>query len=155
MSEFDACRKTNNSARIMKFLQGDFSVELLKGNSSSDLPGVDKKERFKRYRQRELEENPKNLEKVFSASKLRVAGSCGQTRNRSSKIGSGRASSNKLATKTCCRRDKPAKSNWEAGIRTPISRSRVCGPTVGRPPKENLVIVAEECEKAQGIRSVS
>ena len=27
------------------------------------------------------------------------------------------------------------KLSWEAGIRTPISRSRVCGPTVGRPPK--------------------
>src|SRR5688572_22149403 len=26
--------------------------------------------------------------------------------------------------------------NWEAGIRTPISRVRVCCPTVGRPPKE-------------------
>src|SRR5262245_21984522 len=25
--------------------------------------------------------------------------------------------------------------NWDAGIRTPISRSRVCGPTVGRRPK--------------------
>jgi hypothetical protein len=26
--------------------------------------------------------------------------------------------------------------NWDAGIRTPISRSRVCGPTVGRRPKK-------------------
>ena len=39
--------------------------------------------------------------------------------------------------------------NWEAGIRTPISRSRVCGPTVGRPPKENSAIVTEEREEAQ------
>ena len=27
--------------------------------------------------------------------------------------------------------------NWDAGIRTPISRSRVCGPTVGRRPTGN------------------
>jgi hypothetical protein len=47
------------------------------------------------------------------------------------------------------------KSNWEAGIRTPISRSRVCCPTVGRPPKENMVIVAEEREEAQGVTNVS
>ena len=26
--------------------------------------------------------------------------------------------------------------NWDAGIRTPISRSRVCGPTVGRRPNK-------------------
>ena len=26
------------------------------------------------------------------------------------------------------------KIGWEAGIRTPIGRSRVCSPTVGRPP---------------------
>jgi hypothetical protein len=28
-------------------------------------------------------------------------------------------------------------NGWEAGIRTPIRRSRVCSPTVRRPPKAN------------------
>ena len=29
---------------------------------------------------------------------------------------------------------------WEAGIRTPISRSRVCGPTVGRRPNNGKIV---------------
>ena len=29
-------------------------------------------------------------------------------------------------------------ADWDAGIRTPISRSRVCGPTVGRRPKRSI-----------------
>ncbi len=31
-------------------------------------------------------------------------------------------------------------SGWEAGIRTPIRRSRVCSPTVRRPPKVRLLL---------------
>src|SRR5262245_65305323 len=37
--------------------------------------------------------------------------------------------------------------NWDAGIRTPISRSRVCGPTVGRRPKDNGKIVTERLKR--------
>ena len=40
--------------------------------------------------------------------------------------------------------------NWEAGIRTPISRSRVCGPTVGRPPKAELLSPALEFVESTG-----
>jgi hypothetical protein len=32
------------------------------------------------------------------------------------------------------------KVGWEAGIRTPIRRSRICSPTVGRPPSKETRI---------------
>ena len=34
----------------------------------------------------------------------------------------------------------PCSNGWEAGIRTPIRRSRVCSPTVRRPPKVRLLL---------------
>src|SRR5215831_10861764 len=47
-------------------------------------------------------------------------------------------------------------TGWEAGIRTPINRSRVCCPTVERPPSEtiNIRCVFRDCQEIYFRRSV-